>query len=338
MVKNITNSFRSILVILLFFLSLPMMGVNEVTSKYQVDDLYYTLYDDGTAIVEGYVENSTEVEIPATVVYKDKEYSVTSIGEKTFYNCTSLTSIQIPNSVTSIGDHAFAYCTSLTSIQIPNSVTSIGGWAFYKCTSLTSIQIPNSVTSIGNFAFSGCTSLTSIQIPNSVTSIGNFAFSGCTSLTSIQIPNSVTSIGGWAFYKCTSLTSIQIPNSVTSIGNRAFYQCTSLTKIICDAIAPPTAKYESTFDTDTYTNCQLLVPEESIDSYKNSQYVWSKFANISANPEYVDIDSPEASYSATSHPTIYNLNGTAISGDTQSLSPGIYIIKEGSKSRKIIVK
>jgi hypothetical protein len=125
---------------------------------------------------------------------------------------------------------------------------------------------------------------------------------------------------------------------VTSIGNRAFYQCTSLTKIICDAIAPPTAKYESTFDTDTYTNCQLLVPEESIDSYKNSQYVWSKFANISANPEYVDIDSPEASYSATSHPTIYNLNGTAISGDTQSLSPGIYIIKEGSKSRKIIVK
>jgi hypothetical protein len=269
MVKNITNSFRSILVILLFFLSLPMMGVNEVTSKYQVDDLYYTLYDDGTAIVEGYVENSTEVEIPATVVYKDKEYSVTSIGEKTFYNCTSLTSIQIPNSVTSIGDHAFAYCTSLTSIQIPNSVTSIGGWAFYKCT---------------------------------------------------------------------SLTSIQIPNSVTSIGNRAFYQCTSLTKIICDAIAPPTAKYESTFDTDTYTNCQLLVPEESIDSYKNSQYVWSKFANISANPEYVDIDSPEASYSATSHPTIYNLNGTAISGDTQSLSPGIYIIKEGSKSRKIIVK
>jgi hypothetical protein len=315
MVKNITNSFRSILVILLFFLSLPMMGVNEVTSKYQVDDLYYTLYDDGTAIVEGYVENSTEVEIPATVVYKDKEYSVTSIGEKTFYNCTSLTSIQIPNSVTSIGDHAFAYCTSLTSIQIPNSVTSIGGWAFYKCTSLTSIQIPNSVTSIGNFAFSGCTSLTSIQIPNSVTSIGDRAFA-----------------------YCTSLTSIQIPNSVTSIGNRAFYQCTSLTKIICDAIAPPTAKYESTFDTDTYTNCQLLVPEESIDSYKNSQYVWSKFANISANPEYVDIDSPEASYSATSHPTIYNLNGTAISGDTQSLSPGIYIIKEGSKSRKIIVK
>jgi hypothetical protein len=204
------------------------------------------------------------------------------------------------------------------------------------CTSLTSIQIPNSVTSIGYRTFYNCTSLTSIQIPNSVTCIVNYAFYLCTRLTSIQIPNSVTSIGNYAFSNCSSLTSIQIPNSVTSIGSSAFRDCIRLTSIICDAIVPPTAEY-LTFNTDTYANCQLLVPDESIDSYK-SQYVWSKFANIIANPEYDAIDSPEASYSTTSHPTIYNLNGTAVSGDIQSLSPGIYIIKEGSKSRKILVK
>ena len=63
--------------------------------------------------------------------------SVTSIGQYAFYNCSSLTSITIPNSVTSIGGYAFSDCSSLTSIAIPSSVTSIGIWAFEHCTSLT---------------------------------------------------------------------------------------------------------------------------------------------------------------------------------------------------------
>ena len=54
------------------------------------------------------------------------EGSVTSIGGYAFYNCTSLTSVTIPDSVTSIGEFAFWECTSLASITIPDSVTSIG--------------------------------------------------------------------------------------------------------------------------------------------------------------------------------------------------------------------
>ena len=205
--------------------------------------------------------------IPETVVYNAKNYQVTSIGQSAFWYCSSLTSIDIPNSVTEIGYYAFGYCTSLTSIDIPNSVTSIGDYAFYGCSSLTSItvqdgnknyssiegvlfdsyrkilivypcgktdstyQIPNSVTSIGYCAFEWCSSLTSIDIPNSVTSIGHSAFGWCDSLTSIDIPNSVTSIGESAFQNCSSLTSIDIPNSVTSIGQSAFWNCSSLTSI-----------------------------------------------------------------------------------------------------------
>ena len=113
--------------------------------------------------------------------------SVTSIGQRAFYGCSSLTSIEIPNSVTSIGINAFSGCSSLTSIEIPNSVTSIGDAAFYNCSSLSSVSIPNSVTSIGIYAFTGCRSLSSIEIPNSVTSIGKYAFYGCNSLKKITV-------------------------------------------------------------------------------------------------------------------------------------------------------
>ena len=65
--------------------------------------------------------------------------SVTKIGNSTFYNCSSLTSVTIPNSVTSIGNSAFSNCNSLTSVTIPNSVTSIGNSAFRNCSSLTSV-------------------------------------------------------------------------------------------------------------------------------------------------------------------------------------------------------
>ena len=119
----------------------------------------------------------------------------------------------IPNSVTSIGERAFEFCSSLTSITIPNSVTSIGRGAFYDCSSLTSITIPNSVTSIGESAFCDCFGLTSITIPNSVTSIGERTFEDCESLTSITIPNSVTSIGERAFCDCFGLTSITFNGS-----------------------------------------------------------------------------------------------------------------------------
>ena len=176
-------------------------------------------------------EYTGDVVIPKSVTYNENAYSVTSIGEYAFFDCSGLTSIIIPDGVTSFGKSAFYGCKGLTSITIPDGVTSIGEYAFYGCSGLTSIIIPDGVTSIGSGAFYGCSGLTSIIIPDGVTSIGSGAFQNCSGLTSILIPDGVTSLSNATFRGCSGLTSIIIPDGVTSIGIATFWGCSGLTSI-----------------------------------------------------------------------------------------------------------
>ena len=224
----------------------------SLAHDFEVDGVFYNKTSDNTVAVtyKGYYSDSYTDEyegnivIPSSVDYNGATYSVTSIGDETFFYCLKLTSMEIPNSVTSIGDNAFVWCTGLTSIVVDAGNTIYDSRnecnAIIETASNTLISgckntiIPNSVTSIGYGAFA-CSTLKSIEIPNSVTSIGDEAFGSCKLLTSIEIPNSVTSIGYEAFAYCPSLTSIEIPNSVTSIGDYAFNECSSLTSIVVDS-------------------------------------------------------------------------------------------------------
>ena len=123
----------------------------------------------------------------------------------------------IPDSVT-IGKSAFKNCSSLTSVTIPDSFTSIWSWAFQYCSSLTSITIPDSVTSIGGNAFRGCSSLTSVTIPESVTRIVDWAFYGCSSLTNIYFESNAPSIRWDVFREVSKNAKIFVNPSATGFG------------------------------------------------------------------------------------------------------------------------
>ena len=208
--------------------AVPPAIARDFTYEYAGQTLTYTVLseEDKTCETKQGANNYSgnyvrgEVIIPECVFDGADTYTVTTIGENSFYYQTGLTSVKIPNTVITIGSNAFYRCEDLTSIEIPSSVTIIGDKAFTSCTGLTSIEIHNSVTTIGSFAFWNCKALTSIEIPSSVTTIGERAFAECYGLTSIEIPSSVTSIGSSAFQSCTSLSSVIYNCDVT--GNNLF--------------------------------------------------------------------------------------------------------------------
>ena len=181
----------------------------------------------GKATITGYTGSGGDVVIPETLGY----CTVVGIGTLAFDDCTTITSITIPDTVTKIESSAFAGCSGLTEISIPDSVNSIGATVFHRCTSLTSATIGNSVRQIPYGAFYNCSNLASVTLGNNITEIGQMAFIGCAKLTAVDIPEGVTQIGDEAFSGCTKLTSVDFPDSVTTIGEKAFFNCSKLNSV-----------------------------------------------------------------------------------------------------------
>ena len=261
---------------------------------------------------------------------------LTTIGDRAFYYCYSLTSVTIPDSVTTIGSSAFEWCYSLTSVTIGDSVTSIEYGAFGGCINLaefkgkfaedggrclikdntiiayaeasgTTYTIPDSVTTIGEGAFDQCSSLTSVTIPDSVTKIGGAAFGGCSNLA--EFKGKFAADGGRCLIKDNAIiayaeasgTTYTIPDSVTTIGEGAFYYCSSLKSVtIGDSVT--TIGDDAFYDCSSLTSvyCKATTPPSL--GYRAFRYYDKYFGNGMVNigcPIYVPAESVEAYKAAT---------------------------------------
>lgn len=216
--------------------------------------------------------NLRSVVLPEQLEYIGKEEDWGS-GNGPFSNCVNLKNI-IFNGCKEIGNNTFYGCSAIQQINIPEGVTRIGENAFYGCRSLESIIIPNGVETIEMSAFESCDNLRKINFPPSLKTINRFAFRYCSSLDSISLPG-LNSIGDEAFNGCTNLLELRVPSTLEKIEDGAFSGC-HLEKVYAYTVLPISIN-QNTFS--NFSNTVLYVPTQSVDNYYlNTQ--WSQFKEI----------------------------------------------------------
>lgn len=124
-----------------------------------------------------------------------------------FAGCTALQEVVLPGDVQVIGEYAFFNCTALTTVNLPQ-VTRIDQYAFQVCTSLAELTLDN-VEAIDLAAFYGCTSLETLKLP-ACTRFGNYIVTGCSSLTRIE----AAAAGDF----------VNIDDDTSNIGNTSVFQ------------------------------------------------------------------------------------------------------------------
>lgn len=197
-------------------------------------------------------------------------YGIKSLGEATFYNCTALQSLDIPEGVTSIGDNAITNCGQLKTLTIPSTVETLGASNISYCQNLETLNMPNSTLTLGLGRLTQDFKLTTINHPNYFVSnyilyhkeinsetgeevktlLGSYG-SGPSGDFTFPEGITITAISNNMFKACTNMTSITIPETVTTIGDNAFYQCSKLTSIVIpDSV--------TSIGTQAFYNCQNL--------------------------------------------------------------------------------
>ena len=165
----------------LFFLCMLISTLSVWAHDFEVNGIFYKIMTNtsvyvsykGDNVIDFSDEYSGSINIPPTVTYNGKTYTVEGVWNNAFKYCTGVTSITIPNTVTTINQSAFSV-TGITSIEIPSSVTTIGQDAFNSCESLKTAYIGGGT--IQSSAFYYATKLEEVTLGNNVTEIQSVAF------------------------------------------------------------------------------------------------------------------------------------------------------------------
>ena len=183
-----------------------------------------------------------------------------NIGSDAFYQCSGITgSLDVPDSVETIGDRAFYQNSSVNSLDLPSGLKDLGEYAFYQCTNIGGtvtfganlseikqqtfreckkldkiIFLSNGssgVKQIKKWSFSSCSRLKNIEFPNTLVNIETFSFYCDTNMCDISFPDNLNIIGANTFNSCSKLNIIKWPLKLKNIGNSAFANCTKISKL-----------------------------------------------------------------------------------------------------------
>lgn len=215
-----------------------------------------------------------------------------------FYGCSSLASVHLPENkdFTVLPTGCFENCTSLKTLDIPDTVSTINWDCFKNCSGLTSVKLPNNPDFwyIQDSLFLNCSSLTSIDIPSTVTKMDSYCFYNC-GLTSVTLGSNIDVVGAFTFAACNELTSVTI-DGISIIGASVFGDCPKLDTISFRCPVKPHWVASSNFidtdwldNTDTH-NIKFIVPASQLEGYtagitSSGWYVQKFMSDIESYPD-----------------------------------------------------
>ena len=259
------------------------------------------------------------------------------LGNKAFYGCTNMNTLEIGGNVTSIGDYTFDRCSSLKNVIMEDGKESMlvlgsnGSSPMFASCPLDSVYVGRNISFPTNSAtgyspFYRNTSLRSIHFTDNETEISEYEFYGCTNLKNARIGNGVTTIGKWAFSGCSNLDFFACGSSVKTIGQEAFSDCTAMTKLYSFAPVPPTCGSQALDDINKW-NCTLYVPEKNISAYQAAPQ-WKDFFFMEKVDGVSAIDKPQLIID-----DILDLNGRQLT----RMQKGINIVRMSDGTVKLIM-
>ena len=229
-------------------------------------------------------------------VYFAKTSKVRSIGDYAFCSCTTLKTIEIPQSVEYLGEAAFSMCIGLidgltferkANGKLESNIKVIRNYTFYLCRNMTNLELPDGIIII-----EGQQSGAAMQY---MLRLG--ADEG-----RLRLPNTLVAIGPHFLCVAKSLTELDIPASVRYIDGACFHGCGDLEKVYL--LGPASAlqgSYTGSAESKTFdandcfcgahvNHCTFYTTLESITSYaKDANKVWPLIAdNQNSNKVLLD--------------------------------------------------
>lgn len=281
-----------------------------------IDGIYYTFQNNEATVTSRnnlYGSYSGDITIPASVVYNEETYPVTKIGMSAFQE-SKLGKVIIGENIQSIDWYAFRDAI-VDKIEYVNeyNLTRLEERAFYECY-IDELKIPAGVTAIYFLTYSGTSRV--LDLPEGLNFMASSSVVDGPTLKEIYVH--------WT-------TEDSLPDYVIDEGN---------------GFGPLEGSFR---------NVTLHVPEGCIDLYKNHP-IWGIFNNITDglsgidsvknDKQNIDIRVENGNIHIDYLPSkefalVYNIQGGLIgkfqSGDSLSPGKGLYIIKVGIKSIKVIL-
>ncbi len=292
-------------------------------------------------------ENLTSISLPSSITY---------IGKDAFMGCKSLTEFTVPEAVNYIQNFTFAKCDNLSKVDLSNAVYSIGDSSFLMTPSDSAS--PLRLTGLDNlmatdYAAFYQSNIEEISLPECFES-WNYSFAE-SKLIKIKISAKITDFA-WSLLGCSNLEEIDLPDGQLALSYSEVEDAVNLKLIRERSLTPPTLNFN--WAAHVTTDCVLEVPAQSVELYSAADN-WKEFTTIRAIDEtgiksslsestakvvsgkgivsLSDCEGATASIASIDGKTMWSTSKAA-AAQTVSLPQGIYIVRLGTLTTKVIVK